>query len=148
MQLYLESAGCKKPEVPQKGTQAQNIKVGELYAAEFTVDGVYYRARVVRESKKGYEVFFIDYGNYDVVQKSKICILDEALKKIKSPLFHCSLYGLEGFTREAQNILKDYINVNMKVEMKQQADDGEYRIIMYDPENNNRCVNLELLEFG
>lgn len=36
----------------------------------------------------------------------------------------------------------------MKVEMKEQADDGEYRVVLYDPENNNRCVNLELLEYG
>lgn len=98
--------------------------------------------------KTGFEVFFIDYGNYDVVHRSKIGLLDEAQKKVKSPLFHCSLYGLEGFTKEAENILKDYINAEMKVEMKEQADDGEFKVILYDIENKNKCVNLELLEFG
>lgn len=32
--------------------------------------------------------------------------------------------------------------------MKEQADDGEFKVIMYDIENKNKCVNLELLEFG
>lgn len=55
----------------QKPTPAAKIKVGDLYSAQFT-DGIYYRAKVLKETKAGFEVFFIDYGNYDVVSKAKI----------------------------------------------------------------------------
>lgn len=67
----MDNEGSKKPEISQKPTPASKIKVGDIVSAQFT-DGVYYRARVLKESKAGYEVHFIDYGNYDVVPKTKI----------------------------------------------------------------------------
>lgn len=70
-ELYFESEGSKKPEVNQKPTPAAKVKVGDLCSAQFT-DGIYYRAKVLKETKAGYEVFFIDYGNYDVVPRAKI----------------------------------------------------------------------------
>jgi hypothetical protein len=97
-EFYLESENCKKPEVPQNPPMATGVKVGEVYLAQFT-DGVYYRARIVKETKTGYEVHFIDYGNYDVVPKGKIGAIEDSLKKIKSPLFRASLFGVENLTK-------------------------------------------------
>lgn len=109
--------------MPQKPAQATGYKVGDLVNAQFT-DGVYYRAKVLKATKDGCEVHFIDYGNYDFVPKAKIGVLDEALKKIKSPLYRTSLYGLEGLTKEAGLIIADEIGKKIKVEMKEQSDDG------------------------
>lgn len=99
----------------------------------------------MKETKAGYEVFFIDYGNYDVVSKAKIGDLEESVKKLKPLLFRCSLYGLEGLTREAYNILCENINKKFKVEIKEQAEDGESRVVLWD---KDVCLNLELIELG
>ena len=49
------------------------LKKGTLCIAKFTADGLWYRAKVTREivqknKDSKYEVFFQDYGNYDIVK--------------------------------------------------------------------------------
>ena len=44
--------------------------------------------------------------------------LSEQHKAAKSPLYRCSLYGVEGVTNEGLNILKDYIGASLKVDFK------------------------------
>lgn len=56
--------------------------------------------------------------------KAKIGALDEALKKVRSPLVKASMYGLDGLTKEAGLIIGDEIGKKLKVEMREQADDG------------------------
>lgn len=46
-EFYLEHTGCKKPDVPQKPSPAQNVVLNELYAVKFT-DDVYYRGKIVK----------------------------------------------------------------------------------------------------
>lgn len=69
-------------------------------------------------------MFFVDYGNYEVVNKQSIGILEDNVKKLKSPLFRCSLYGLQELTKEAENMLKDSLEAKFKVEIKEQSEDG------------------------
>lgn len=71
----MENEGCKKPDVPQKPNLATSYKVGEIVLAQFT-DGIYYRAKVLKATRDGCEVHFIDYGNYDFVTKSKIGMIE------------------------------------------------------------------------
>lgn len=110
----MENEGCKKPDVPQKPALATNYKVGDIVNAQFT-DGVYYRAKVLKATRDGCDVHFIDYGNYDFVPKAKIGALDEALKKVRSPLVKASMYGLDGLTKEAGLIIGDEIGKKLKV---------------------------------
>ncbi len=80
--------------MPQKPQPATTFEIGGIYNAKFT-DDIYYRARIVREAGRDkYYVHFIDYGNYDQVTKANIGTLSEDLKKVKSPLYKCSLYGV------------------------------------------------------
>lgn len=90
-EFYLDVLNPKKPEVPQKGDLSKNIREGELYAVRFTVDDVYYRARVKRIQKNGtYLVHYIDFGNYETVPAANINILSEDLKKEKSSIYRCT----------------------------------------------------------
>ena len=85
---------------------ATGYKVGDIVNAQFS-DGIYYRAKVLKATKDGCDVHFIDYGNYDFVPKAKIGVIDEALKKVRSPLIKASMYGLDGLTKEGVNIIGD-----------------------------------------
>lgn len=54
-------------------------KVGHTCCARFTADNEWYRAKVVSRTATEYTVFFLDYGNSDVVPKSRLKALDASL---------------------------------------------------------------------
>lgn len=152
-EFYLDVPNAKKPEVPQNPKPVTgSIEVGGLYAGQFSSDEQYYRARILKEVAGGkYHVQYIDYGNYETIPKASIGLLPENLKAAKSSLYKASLYGISGITGEGLNILKDYLNVEVKVEFKEQSEpqgkeEVDYRVIL--TEKNKESVNLELLQFG
>ncbi len=70
-EFYVEPDGCKRVDVPQEPKPVEKVQIGGLYAAEF--DGAFYRGKVLKEASNGrYQVFFVDYGNYDTVPKNKL----------------------------------------------------------------------------
>lgn len=70
-EFYVEPDGCKRVNVPQNPKPVEKVQVGGIYAVEF--DGEYYRGKILKEALNGkYQVFFVDYGNYDTVPKAKI----------------------------------------------------------------------------
>merc|ERR1719263_1404135 len=58
---------------------AFNPTVGTVVAAKFSADDEWYRARVKGRADGKYEVFFLDYGNVDVVGKERLLPLDPTL---------------------------------------------------------------------
>lgn len=56
----------------ESGIPAASIKPGETVAAKFSVDGLWYRARVLARSEGGARVRFLDYGNEEDVSASDI----------------------------------------------------------------------------
>ncbi len=87
---------------------------------KFSVDGQYYRAKILKElAGSKYNVKYVDYGNYETANKDAIGLLPENLKGFKSPLYRCSLYGVEGITAEGLTIIKDYINADLLAEFKE-----------------------------
>ena len=65
-----------------------------------------------------YHVLYIDYGNYETISKNDMGQLPEEAKGPKSPLYRCSLYGVDNLSGEGLNILKDYIGAELKVDFK------------------------------
>jgi len=61
------------------GDQGYDAKVGQTCCARFSVDDEWYRAKVTARSATEYTVFFLDYGNTDVVPKSRLKPLDASL---------------------------------------------------------------------
>lgn len=63
------------------------LKKGTVCVAKFSADGVWYRAKVTREivqknKESKYEVFFSDYGNYDVVGLNNIRKTPETIANV------------------------------------------------------------------
>ena len=58
---------------------------------------------------------------------------------------------MDGITAEGRNIIKDHLNVELKVEFREESvpqgrEDVEFRVIL--TEKNNDSINLQLLQFG
>uniref|UniRef100_A0A3Q2ZNJ2 Tudor domain-containing protein n=1 Tax=Kryptolebias marmoratus TaxID=37003 RepID=A0A3Q2ZNJ2_KRYMA len=65
-----------------------------LYCAAQAEDGEFYRATVTELSETQVTVFFVDYGNTEVVDKSNIKTLPPEFKKLPQLALKCSLAGV------------------------------------------------------
>jgi len=54
-------------------------KVGTICCARFSQDDAWYRAKVLKRDKSDFTVFFLDYGNSDVLPAARLRPLDPAL---------------------------------------------------------------------
>uniref|UniRef100_A0A8C2WK66 Tudor domain containing 6 n=1 Tax=Cyclopterus lumpus TaxID=8103 RepID=A0A8C2WK66_CYCLU len=71
----------------------RNPTVG-IYCAAKAGDGEFYRATVAEASETQVKVFFVDYGNTEVVDKSNIRTLPDEFKKLPCLSLKCSLAGV------------------------------------------------------
>ncbi|XP_073348410.1 tudor domain-containing 6 [Pagrus major] len=71
----------------------KNPTVG-LYCAANSEDGNFYRATVAEVGKTQIEVFFVDYGNTEVVDRNNIKALPDEFKKLPCLALKCSLAGI------------------------------------------------------
>ena len=70
---------------------------GDLVVAQFSDDGLWYRARVTNlcEDGRSYKVLFVDYGNSDIVAMENLRSLDPSLATHPPLAFECFLNGVE-----------------------------------------------------
>ncbi|XP_021180011.2 tudor domain-containing 6 [Fundulus heteroclitus] len=83
-QLYRDSGKTHAVKYPAPG----------LYCAAQAQDGEFYRATVTEVGETQVTVFFVDYGNTEVVEKSKIRTLPPEFKKTPQLGLKCSLAGV------------------------------------------------------
>ncbi|KAM3603401.1 uncharacterized protein V6R79_021669 [Siganus canaliculatus] len=72
----------------------RNVSVG-LYCAARAEDGDFYRATVADVDETKVEVFFVDYGNTEVVDRSDIRTLPVELRKLPCLALKCTLAGVK-----------------------------------------------------
>ena len=70
----LKRCGIKSLEVDQ-------VNQGSLCAAIFSEDGCYYRGQIISVKDGSVEVYFIDYGNKERVEFSKLMPLEDSLRE-------------------------------------------------------------------
>merc|ERR1719414_219212 len=78
-QLDTEIEKIMKSKKDLKSISAKSVEVDQLYLAPY--EGIYYRARIesVIHSEKSAKVFFVDYGNVEVVNISKLFVINQEL---------------------------------------------------------------------
>jgi staphylococcal nuclease domain-containing protein 1 len=59
-------------------------KIGEICGAKFSADGLWYRAKVEKRNDGSLEVFFVDYGNMDLVSLADIRPTDASFPSLTS----------------------------------------------------------------
>ena len=136
---------CRAAIRPYKPT------VGEVVAAMFTEAGetLWYRARVQQnlEGGKQLQVFFVDYGNTEIVEQNDVCQLDDKFLQLPQGSVTCKLVGSTGsedkkMVEEFQLVLKVPLNIKA-VELT----NGVYAIELYldDGININEQMGLSAI---
>ena len=72
----------------------RNFEVGMACLAQFTEDGVWYRAEVVNVIENDVEVHFVDYGNKDRVLKENTRVIGSEFMTLPATAFKCSLHDV------------------------------------------------------
>lgn len=67
---------------------------GEICAARFSVDSVWYRALILEQVSGGFRVRYIDFGNSEVVLPGDICPLPRQFQSFPPLSLTCSLAGV------------------------------------------------------
>ncbi|XP_034256372.1 uncharacterized protein LOC117654219 isoform X2 [Thrips palmi] len=115
-------------------------------------DGNWYRARITSLSTPGYaKVFFVDYGNSDIVDYGKINYVPESLLPIPELAVPCSLHEVaplndHGYSPECLEYTRQFEDTLLKMEVVSQEKD-HYKVFLYMVEENNTlCINGLLVQ--
>lgn len=130
----------------------KNPAVG-LYCAAKSEDGEFYRATVVEVCEKQIKVFYVDYGNTEVVDKSDIRMLPAKFKKLPRLALKCTLAGVrpkEGTWGESafDFFFKAVTDKSLNVHVMAKHDDS-YVVQVTDPEaQGEQDVSTQMCSAG
>ncbi|XP_076613051.1 tudor domain-containing 6 [Chaetodon auriga] len=115
----------------------RNPTVG-LYCAAKAEDGDFYRATVAEVGGTKIKVFFVDYGNTEVVDKSNIRILSDDFKKLPCLALKCALAGIrpkDGWWSQSacEFFIKAVTDKTLNVHVIAKFD-GRYDVHLTDPQ--------------
>ncbi|KAM4529206.1 tudor domain-containing 6 [Fundulus diaphanus] len=127
-QLYRDSGKTHVVKSPAPG----------LYCAAQAQDGEFYRATVTEVGETQVKVFFVDYGNTEVVERSKIRTLPPEFRKTPQLGLKCSLAGVrpkdgKWSQRASEYFTEAVADKQLKVHVKEKYRDG-YVVQLTDPE--------------
>lgn len=115
----------------------RNPAVG-LYCAAKAEDGDFYRAMVAEVHETRIKVFFVDYGNTEVVHWRNVRTLPEEFKKLPCLALRCTLAGVKpkdgGWNQSAREFfIKAVTNKTLIVHIAAKNDEG-YAVHLTDPQ--------------
>lgn len=108
-----------------------------LYCAARAADGDFYRATVTEVGKTQVKVFFVDYGNTEVVDRKDVRILPAEFKKLPRLALKCTLAGVklkdEGWSQSASAFFSEAVTgKKLNVHVLAKYDNG-YAVQLTDP---------------
>nr|XP_029132761.1 tudor domain-containing protein 6-like isoform X1 [Labrus bergylta] len=115
----------------------RNPTVG-LYCASKAKDGDFYRATVTEVGETKIKVFFVDYGNTEVVDRSHIRMLPDKFKKLPRLALKCTLAGVRPKDEKWSPSACDFFNTSvtdkvLNVHVMAKYDEN-YVVQLADPE--------------
>jgi staphylococcal nuclease domain-containing protein 1 len=129
------------------------LKIGDLVAAQFSEDKAWYRAKVrkVLEGGSKYEVFYIDYGNSEVLPKSSLRVLDTVFAAVPGQAKEGKLAFVksppvtEEYGAEAAQMLSRLLSSSPTIKAKGIIRDGAVSyLLLLDPSSEASKQNLSM----
>lgn len=128
--------------------QVSEIQCGVCCIAQYSADLKWYRAIIKSVEENSATVNFIDYGNTESVDFTKIKIIQDEFLKLPMQAVPCKLFGLTNMNADENK----YTIFSEKVEGKSlqiefvNKEDGVYQVLLreiIEGEPNNNCINEE-----
>lgn len=111
-----------------------SVTMGTIVAAQYSVDGSWYRAEVLSVSDDSVSVLFVDYGNSEFVTMDKIQPINDQFLSLPTQAIHCSIT-----TNAKRSYSPDVINTFVETIYEQEVSIVVQQVL----ENNLHIVQLE-----
>jgi len=140
----LAAESTEGPFAPQKG---------DAVKAQFTADDRWYRAKVTDVVPEGFKVFYIDYGNSEVVPAARIRRLDAKFQKLPPQAHEASLAYIvapaitEEYGEDAADALREAVEGNTML-ANVESKDGDHMFLTLVDRESQQLVNASLLRQG
>lgn len=130
----------------------KNLTLG-LYCAAQAEDGEFYRATVTELNETQVTVFFVDYGNIEVVDKSAIRTLPLEFKKIPQLAQKCSLAGVRPKNGKWSKSALDFFtqtvtNKVLNVHVKEKCSEGYVVQLTDSKAQGEKDVGTQMCSLG
>lgn len=111
--INVESLECLAEKMSEADSwpEKTTAEIGDVVAAFFDEDSLWYRAKILTKTKDGYEVEFIDYGNSMIVENVRELPLE--LARENPYAICCRLDTLPGIQFN-ENSLKIFVDLNKR----------------------------------
>ncbi|PNF34127.1 hypothetical protein B7P43_G01154 [Cryptotermes secundus] len=129
-------------------------QVGMPCAAQYTVDKKWYRAKIIAlPGKRMVEVFYVDYGNQELVAWNQIRRLQPRFLRIPAQAVHCSMSDIIPSEQHWTPAVKEYL---MKVTAKKilclyvdVVQKHQLKVTLYESQANvDVCINALVVREG
>jgi len=108
---------------------APPVDVDTIVAAQYSEDDSWYRAKVLTVHDEGVSVFFVDYGNSEIVKMDRIQPLNRQFLPLTAQAIHCSITG-ETHRIYRQDVVTLFIDTiteqEVCIEVQQVREDGQH----------------------
>uniref|UniRef100_A0A6I8PB24 Tudor domain-containing protein 1 n=1 Tax=Ornithorhynchus anatinus TaxID=9258 RepID=A0A6I8PB24_ORNAN len=128
--------------------------VGDVCCAQYTEDNQWYRASVLAYvSEDSALVGYVDYGNFEILNLSRLCPMSPNLFKLPVQAIKCSLAGVKSpsktWTLEAISMMKKLVqNKMITVKVVDKKDNSSLVELMDTSVNPSISINKCLIDAG
>lgn len=128
----------------------ESIKLGDIVAAKYENDGLWYRAKILKSTEGAFIAQFIDYGNSELLLNFKK--LPKNLARYHALAYQCTLDNIDGehkikVNNEAYDIVFEFIT-SIEVVLTILNDKEPYVVKMKWNERNIRVFLNNLFSYG
>lgn len=127
---------------PSQPMPVSEITTGKPCLCKFTEDDEWYRAEIIEFKDGQVTVKYVDYGNTETVESSRVSPISDSYMILPAQAIMCTLNGVPTLTEDIINKLNDeYVEVQLQAEIVEKNDDV-YSIKLFETDGKELITNL------
>ena len=154
IELFIKGVQSELPMAYSNPSQYAGFKanVGAYCCAKFSQDNCWYRCQVMKLIENKAKIFYIDYGNVDLIPIDQLYHLDSKFASVPAQAVLCSLDGicsLEGssWSQSCINYMKTFVSDPLYAIVKS-VDNNTVKIDLYTNTECTKSISNSLIENG
>ncbi|KAK3752727.1 hypothetical protein QZH41_018695 [Actinostola sp. cb2023] len=128
---------------PNQAMPLADLSVGKPCLCRFSEDDEWYRAEVLECKDEQFVVKYIDYGNTESVDASRISLISDALLSLPAQAIKCSLLDVPTLSADLINKLnEEYVEVQLKAEITGKNEAGVHQVKLFEADGRELVSSL------